>query len=224
MTPAQDDLGDTSGTEDKMTGDGLTGDTSRSSSEPTPCLNDLSPQSRDLQNKETKSNQAKQAVKLVFKAFKNTVTSPGFIAMVLGFITACIEPLRSALFSAGGGLRFLGSAFESLGSSSASVGTLLVAASLVHQTSHAAHEGDDGTKKSDEVVDESEDNGATQRTVDLRDALERSRSSIIEFSSRSLIYLRKIRKPTIRMHLWFTLSRLVVSPAIVSGLMIVLHG
>ena len=225
---AQDDLGDTSVTGDEMTRDGLAGGTSRRSLEPLPSLNDLSSQSQDLQNKETESSRAKQAVKLVLVAFKNTMTSPGFIAMVLGFITACIEPLRSALFSAGGSLRFLGSALQSLGGSSASVGTLLVAASLVHPTSHATHEGDGDKKKSDDVVDESEqtkqtaDNGATQRTVNLRDTMERNRSSIIEFSSRSLIYLRQ-RKPTIRMHLWFTLSRLVVSPAVVSGLMIALE-
>lgn len=226
VRPAQDDLGDTFATGDETAGVGLSGVTSRISSEPQPCLND-SP-SQDLQNKDTKNNQAKEAAELVFRAFKNTVTSPGFIAMVLGFITACIEPLRNALFSPGGGLRFLGSALQSLGNSSASVGTLLVAASLVHQTSHVPHEGGDGTRNSDGDVDESEqneqsaDNKATQRTVELRDVLELSRSSIMEFSSRSLVYLRQ-RKPTIRMHLWFSLSRLVVSPAIVSGLMMALE-
>jgi hypothetical protein len=60
------------------------------------------------------------------------------VALVLGFITACIPPLRDALFEPSRGLRFLGSALESLGYASASVGTLVVAASLVHKASDNA--------------------------------------------------------------------------------------
>ena len=60
-----------------------------------------------------------------------TFTSPGFVAMILGFVTACIPPLQKALFQGGGSLRFLGSALETLGSASTSLSTIVVAASLV---------------------------------------------------------------------------------------------
>ena len=60
-----------------------------------------------------------------------TFTSPGFVAMILGFVTACIPPLQKALFQGGGSLRFLGSALETLGSASTSLNTIVVAASLV---------------------------------------------------------------------------------------------
>ncbi|KAL7465529.1 hypothetical protein ACHAXS_005846 [Conticribra weissflogii] len=72
-------------------------------------------------------------LQVILHAFKQTLTSPGFLAMVLGFITGCIPPLRDALFEPGSSLRFLGSALESLGQAGTSVGTLVVAASLVHQ-------------------------------------------------------------------------------------------
>jgi predicted permease len=65
------------------------------------------------------------------QALRQVLTSPGFIALILGFITACIPPLRSALFDPGGALRFLGSAVETLGVASTSTGTIVVAASLV---------------------------------------------------------------------------------------------
>ena len=69
----------------------------------------------------------KHVARLFATALIQTLKSPGFISMMLGFITACIQPLSNALFSQGGALRFLGSALESLGRASSSIGTLVVA-------------------------------------------------------------------------------------------------
>ena len=79
-------------------------------------------------------HERKSCIHLFANALLKTISSPGFIAMVLGFITACIPALRDALFEPGGPLRFFGSAMESLGAASSSVGTIVVAASLVHQS------------------------------------------------------------------------------------------
>jgi len=73
-----------------------------------------------------------------------TCLSPGFIAMVLGFITACIPPLQQALFDPGGYLRFLGAAVQTLGVASSPTSTMVVAASLVppRQEQEEVHEND----------------------------------------------------------------------------------
>ena len=87
--------------------------------------------SGDEQIIQTRRAELKKKIKHVARLFATaliqTLKSPGFISMMLGFITACIQPLSNALFSQGGALRFLGSALESLGKSSSSVGTLVVA-------------------------------------------------------------------------------------------------
>ena len=169
---------------------------------------------------------------LVAHALLQTVKSPHLVALILGFITASIPPLRDAIFSPGGALRFLGSALESLGYASASVGTLVVAASLVHEAS------DDAAANSNMIINSREapqtelslptdinscvrihDEGRISNTEplqqhsrNLRDTMRSSRSSFSLMSSKALA---AIRKPTIRMHAWFIVSRLIVSPAIV---------
>ena len=62
---------------------------------------------------------------------KQAITSPGFIAMILGTLTAFIPPLQRALFQQGGSLRFLGGALEGLGQSASIVGIIVVATSLI---------------------------------------------------------------------------------------------
>jgi hypothetical protein len=96
------------------------------------CIAESLPTQETQENRESMS-----CIRLFADAFLKTISSPGFVAMVLGFITACIPPLRDALFEAGGALRFFGSAMESLGTASSSVGTIVVAASLVHQSNDA---------------------------------------------------------------------------------------
>lgn len=73
----------------------------------------------------------RRAMRLVLLGLWRTATSPGFVALVLGFVTACIVPLKSVLFDAGGALRFLGSSLESLGQASVPLSNLVAAASLV---------------------------------------------------------------------------------------------
>lgn len=213
--------------------------------------NKVEDQLRDEQIQST--NEAREGVKSCIRLFGNaliqTVKSPGFIAMLLGFITACITPLRDALFSPGGALRFFGSAMESLGNASSSVGTLVVAASLVHQAK------DDGTplaENADTAINESQEashanecdatkfgtaseNTARKRvhgeasisnteptqqhSKDPRASMRRRRSSISQMSSKAIAAIR-LRKPTIRMHAWFIVSRLIVSPALVCAVII----
>lgn len=151
----------------------------------------------------------------ILKTFK----SPGFLAMVLGFITACIPPLRNALFSPGGALRFLGSALEALGSASAAVGTLICAASLNHQASDdtpVAGTTDSLVCHSQEArnAEITQDHGEVSASRDFRAVMQRRRSSITQFSIKTMAAIRR-RKPTIRMHTWFFFSRHIVTPAIV---------
>eukprot|EP00804_Cyclotella_cryptica_P011263 CCRYP_007765-RA/>CCRYP_007765-RA protein AED:0.08 eAED:0.07 QI:0/-1/0/1/-1/1/1/0/378 len=94
-------------------------------------------------------------IRLFVNALIKTVSSPGFVAMILGFVTACIPPLRDALFEQGGALRFFGSAMESLGSASSSVGTLVVAASLVHQASEDEIMEDRNSNAEDSAMEKS---------------------------------------------------------------------
>lgn len=168
---------------------------------------------------------------LVGCALLKTIKSPHLVALVLGFITACIPPLRDALFEPSGGLRFLGSALESLGYASASVGTLVVAASLVHEAS------DNAATNSNLIVNSREapqtglslppeinssvrthDEGRISKTEHLQQhsrSYVSMRSRRSSFSQMSIKALAAIREPTTRMHAWFIFSRLIVSPAIV---------
>ncbi|CAJ1944553.1 unnamed protein product [Cylindrotheca closterium] len=154
-------------------------------------------------------------------ACKKTFTSPGFIASILGFITACIPPLQRALFEAEAPLRFLGSAIEALGTASSSMSTIIVAASLVppKDESDSARE-----------VNTSHENGnvgdlvATPTNVqgDRRARITSLRHSI---SSRSIRMVKAMTRSTPemrRLYLWFCLSRLVVAPAFVVGIVLAL--
>lgn len=162
--------------------------------------------------------------RLFANALLQTLKSPGFVAMALGFVTACVAPLREALFDPGGALRFLGSALESLGAASSSVGTLLVAASLAHDgpssAAEDAAEGDEGGSVA--VVDRSPPSSSRRgddpprASTDLRASLQRRRTSLSRMSSKALSAMRR-RKPTIRMHAWFVASRLIVAPALVGA-------
>ena len=69
--------------------------------------------------------------KHIYRTVKQVLKAPPFWAMALGIATGCIEPLKDALFSPGGALRFLGGALESLGQASSPISTIVVAASLV---------------------------------------------------------------------------------------------
>ena len=163
--------------------------------------------------------QFKSLLQLFSNAMKQTLKSPGFVAMVLGVITACIPPLRDALFETGGSLRFFGSALESLGRAGASVGTLVVAASLVHQAntdeSKPAQINDTEVGTLNATISDTIAGDSTN----FRESMRRRRSSLSQFSTRVMNAI-KIRKASFRMHCWFTVSRLIVTPAIVCLLII----
>ena len=101
-----------------------------------------------------------------WRGLKRTFTSPGLIAMSIGFTVACIPPLQRALFTPGGALRFFGAASETLGLASSPIATMVVAASLV--SSHREQE-----KPKDEAEDDQpnkrgitvhQDNGGVETT------------------------------------------------------------
>lgn len=162
-------------------------------------------------------------ITLLTNAIIQTLKSPGFVAMVLGVITACIPPLRNALFETGGPLRFLGSALESLGRAGASVGTLVVAASLVHQASAGENTPAQGSDTEVGTLNVSTTNNEHSTSMgsatNFRESMRRRRSSLSQLSTRVMNAIKK-RKPTLRMHFWFTISRLIVTPAIVCLLII----
>ncbi|KAL3792764.1 hypothetical protein ACHAWO_002369 [Cyclotella atomus] len=197
-------------------------------------------------NSETQEDSEKlSCIRLFGIALFKTLSSPGFVAMVLGFITACIPPLRDALFEPGGALRFFGSAMESLAAASSSVGTIVVAASLVHQSndddiadghieessdlvpvcSDAAHRGIESTRHRISINECTAANEEQQTRADRGEGFNR-RSSLSQLgsmvrrrSSLALLAIRR-RKPTLRMHAWFITSRLIFAPALICALVV----
>jgi predicted permease len=196
----------------------------------------------------------------IWTAVRMTVTSPGFVAMMLAFITACIPPLQRALFEPGGALRFIGSALESLGTASAPISTMVVAASLVPPTpplpmqdgnrNHGEeanddergihHEGEEEEDYDDDnsppIIDERpgmtdpnfgpyrrrrrrrpEKGQQRRRTIvgKLGRSIRSSSTRMIDAMPRSTPEMRRI-------HLWFNLSRLVVTPAVIVGIILAL--
>lgn len=161
-----------------------------------------------------------------------TFLSPGFLAMMFGFITGCIPLLQEALFSQGGALRFIGAAIDTMGTASSSISTIVVAASLVPSSGTVANEA--AVMEDDRVAVESElhdpdpiespimsdpNFGPRRRTAAIRNVTSavRRRSSLI------LESIRRSDRDMIRLHLWFFLSRLILTPAIVSGGLVALE-
>jgi predicted permease len=158
------------------------------------------------------------------KALKQTCTSPGFLALAAGFITACIPPLQRALFDPNGPLRFLGAAAENLGLSSAAISTMVVAASLVKPLASVSVE--QSTVSEEEPIPEE---NPAMSDPNFGPALRQRRSSLREFRqsmrSGSMRILQSVPRSTPeirRMHLWFTLSKLILTPAVVVGIILAL--
>lgn len=158
------------------------------------------------------------------QAITTTFLSPGFVAMLLGFITGCIPPLQQALFSQGGALRFLGGAIDTMGTASTSISTIVVAASLVpnkivpavqevsqDNVSHAIDDPD--TTLESPIMSDPNFGPRERRTSSIRNVtlLVRRRSSLM------LDRIRRSDRDMMRMHVWFNASRLLVTPAIISG-------
>jgi predicted permease len=193
--------------------------------------------------------------KVLWNAIKQTVTSPGFVAMIAGFLTACIPPLQRAMFEPGGALRFLGAALETLGQASSPISTMVVAASLVPLpiTPATPDPPDNVNDNSEEIVirrsetrtiespDELHDEPPQQAAQEGQEPVEspimsdpnfgpyqppiqqnphqpyrRRLSRAVGASSRRLLQAATQSTPEMRrLHVWFVLSRLVISPALV---------
>lgn len=67
----------------------------------------------------------KRLCKCVFKVVKDIVLSPGFIVLIVAFVTSIIRPLQLALFKPGGVLRVIGSTLQSLTSAGATFATII---------------------------------------------------------------------------------------------------
>lgn len=165
------------------------------------------------------------------RAIQKTMTSPGFLAMIAGVVTALIPPLKSAMFDGGGALRFFGSAVETLGTATTSISTMVVAASLVPP--HRQGRDETGFKNGDIIH---EDNPAmsdpnfgpfTRRKIDDNERrrssrLQDFRTSIQRGSVRILQAMPRSSPEMKRMHVWFCLAKLILSPAIVVGMILAL--
>jgi len=168
----------------------------------------------------------------VKQALIQTFTSPGFLALLAGFITGCITPLQSALFDSAGALSFLGSSITTLGSASPPVSTIIVAASLVppssfssarHQENNDDQENDedDPAKESPIMSDPNYGPRQTQLRQRRQSSLRRIGGSVRRRSSRFLSRVVTTTRSTPEMRrlmLWFILSRLIIAPAVVVGI------
>lgn len=166
-------------------------------------------------------------------ALKHTFSSPPFITMVLAFAVGCISPLRNLFFSQGGYLRFFGAAVETLGQASSPMSTMVVAASLVPRKQDNDTEPSGDTEQATQELsqdlledgNQQDSNDATPEESPMMSDPDfgplhlRRRSSIRQFgttikrkSIRALSKVRRTPPEQRRVLLWFTLSRLVLSP------------
>ncbi len=163
----------------------------------------------------------------ICSALKQTVTSAGFIAMMAAFVTACIPPLQKALFEAGEPLRFLGSALETLGIASSPISTMVVAASLVPPRPHCPEQSSEYEEQLNNIVDEnpgmSDPNfGPYRRRPQRSSRFQNFRRSFRNGSMRVIQAVPRSTPEMIRLHVWFCLSRLVLTPAVIVGLILAL--
>uniref|UniRef100_A0A7S4K468 Uncharacterized protein n=1 Tax=Odontella aurita TaxID=265563 RepID=A0A7S4K468_9STRA len=199
-----------------------------------------------LEGRQSSLDDAAESTKSVIGSFllavKRAVLNPGSIAMWAGLITALIAPLQAALFAPGGALRFAGSAIESLAAALPSVATMITAASLVPDGSGPDGEGDTAERSSgnggrrkcaswiwplkflregNTIVDPNY-MGVAARTAELqqkdrRPSLARIRRASARFGRQSL---RVVRSPTVRMHIWFNVTRLLITPLIITAILV----
>jgi len=176
-------------------------------------------------------------VKQLWVAVKQVFSSLGFQAMLAGFVTGCIPPLQQALFDEGGPLRFLGSSVETLGMASSPLSTLIAAASLVpptreNSTTTTEHESDrmdENAPREEEEVEEDESPIMSDPQFGPLDhrrrrSIQRFAQSIREGAENVAKKVTRTRSDTLRLLAWFVASRLVLSPAIVTAVIMVLDG
>ena len=122
--------------------------------------------------------------------------SAGSVAMILGLITGCIPWLPTALFEPGGSLRFIGGALDALGQAATPLSLLVVGASLVasEETEMKESESLTGSISNSEVEEVEE----PKVGVDQQHYLSEQAMT----------------------HIWFNLSRLVLTPTLVCATLI----
>ena len=162
------------------------------------------------------------------KAVRQTATSPGFVAMVLAFVTACIPPLQRALFEAGAPLRFLGSAIETLGVASTPISTMVVAATLVPPKEGQNNlEEQEEDEDDDPILDENpvmaDPNFGPYKRRRHHSKFQSFRRSMRSGSIRILKAMPRSSPEMKQLHTWFCLSRLFVTPAAVVGIILALE-
>jgi predicted permease len=157
----------------------------------------------------------------ISKSLRQTVTSPGFLALSAGIITGFIPPLKSALFEPGGALRFIGDAVQTLGRASSPISTMVVAASLVPPPTDAPNNNDQPPSTTSANEQEEQDNpimGDPNFGPRRRRTLLQVGTSMRQLSTKWLLASKPRSSPEQRrMLLWFCLSRLILSPALVVG-------
>lgn len=131
------------------------------------------------------------------QSVKGVIYSPGFVALVLGFLTACIVPLQNALFIPGGSLRFIGSALEALTQSGVTFANIIVAASLAEFTEQSSLNPDEGalTKKN------TQDNMMA-----------------------NCFCIPENRNESLKRNIWHLIARLLVTPGVICAVLFVLDG
>jgi hypothetical protein len=177
------------------------------------------------------------------KAIWDIFKSPGFVLLILGFITACIPPLQSALFEDAGSLRIFGSTLGAFANAGGTFATIVVAASLIpkvkdidkddnipessdesqhpKQKEHLDIEDDENSVevRSQELVQDEEIPSLPLRhnKVPRRDI---PRSSVLgrlyRYSIVNLAHsIQIVDRVSIKVHVWQCISRLILTPAIV---------
>ena len=137
----------------------------------------------------------------------DVLKSPGFVALILGFVTACITPLQRALFEVGGSLRVVGSALESLSNAGTTFATIVVAASLVKQEEEQAEDEDEEMEPCVEHENESGCKPIERKTTILGRLSNCLRST-------------RMQSETMKIYIWQVSARLLVTPGIVFFLLL----
>ena len=198
---------------------------------------------------EDTAKDTKNAAMTFLMALKRSIINPGSIALWAGLITALIGPLQAALFAPGGALRFVGSAIESLAAALPSVATVITAASLIVPPNpipvsvNSDDSSDNGDKKKrrwasywplswlkqdDDVNAVYDPNFAEINAAEEKPQQRRQRPSLARMHQESVRLgsqvkrqsLLAMRSPTFKMHVWFNVTRLIITPAVVCGILI----
>lgn len=199
---------------------------------------------------ETIKSKCNQLILGTFKVIKTVLLSPGFMVLIVSFITACIKPLQDAMFQPGGILRVIGSTLEALTSAGATFATIVVAAALADKGDRGEDEEIlDSTNRASESnredcisscsVDDVEEkceaemlpsgksglfineNDVGSVKLSIRNNDRNESSSLLNARTKlSGAFSKMTNHPTFKVQVWHVLSRLFVTPAVVFGMLL----